>query len=245
MSVCFSPAKNRNRLYFRCLMVPLAAIFLSCCSGSSPPAEKTAQKPSRSFFRVIGDTFVGSLRGAVQAVQAPLEDANLKRQSIPDHLKQMTNNPYALPTPLNCSTVVDGIVQLNGVLGPERVFNDKGANDSLVKAWDHAHNISWKDKDKYIDSGSSFIQEKVADEVRTHVDLIPYRSWLRWVSGADAHAKRVAEAYEAGKLHRAFLRGVAVNLHCEEELAKQTQQPPVSAVKKEPVAEEKQTALNE
>ena len=252
MSVYFSPAKNWNRLYCRCLIMPLAAILLSCCSGSSPPAEKPAQKQSRSFLGVIGDTFMGSVRGAFQAAQAPLEDANLKRQSIPDDLKQMTDNPYSVPKPLNCATVVGSIVQMNNVLGPEKIYDGKSSNDSLVKAWDHAHHIEWKDKDKYIDSGSSFVQEKVADVVRTHVDIIPYRSWLRWISGADAHAKRVAEAFEAGKLHRAFLRGVAVNLHCEEQLAKETQpSAPDKAVADKPVPKqelsegEQKTALND
>lgn len=208
------PTKRHNYIIW---ILPLAALLVvGCSSGRDQTASSDEEaKPSRSFFGVIADTVTGSLKGAFQAAQTPLEDINIKRQAIPEKLEQVSANPYALPTPVNCASVTGEIASLDTVLGPDFIMvAGGGMNDSLSSTYKNLHNVSWQNKDQYIDHSSSFIQQRAADEVKSHASILPYRHWLRWISGADAHAKKVAQAYEAGKLRRAFLKGVAVNLHC-------------------------------
>ncbi len=241
MSAHVPDVKKTGRLTYTHLVLLVATFLISSCSHHEQPSSPTSQDASsRSLFGVVADTVKGSVVGAFEAAQSPLEDIGLKRQSIPDQLKKLEGNPYSLPVPANCTTVTAEISSLDVALGPERI-NGGYDNGSLTAAWNNMHNISWQDKDHYIDQGSSLAQQKAADEVRSHVTIIPYRSWLRWISGADAHAKKVAAAYEAGKLHRAFLRGVEANLHCSLDLQKTAE--PVEVKKRTPGIEE--TALND
>ena len=43
---------------------------------------------------------------------------------------------------------------------------------------------------------------------------VPFRGWVRKLSGAERQERRVARAIEAGEARRAFLRGLAVGQAC-------------------------------
>jgi hypothetical protein len=49
---------------------------------------------------------------------------------------------------------------------------------------------------------------------RTAEGLIPFRSWVRKLSGAEKHAKQVSACVAAGTARRAFLKGLATSQHC-------------------------------
>lgn len=55
-------------------------------------------------------------------------------------------------------------------------------------------------------------RDQAVGMVRSKVDIIPFRGVVRRVSGADRHAKAVERAYQAGRLRRAFLKGLGASL---------------------------------
>lgn len=131
------------------------------------------------------------------AVTAPLEDLNLRRQEIPTVLLQAESNPYDLRNMSRCPTIAAEIARLDDALGP--------------------------DTDAPPSQNGSFMSERAADAaagatldaVRGVVtDFIPARSWVRRLSGADAHSKHVQSAIQAGLRRRAFLKGVGMQRDC-------------------------------
>lgn len=205
---------------WRCItqVIPILVFLAACSTHSANPTPPQAQKPSFSVFSVITDTVKGSVKGAFQAAMSPLEDIGLKRPETPKQLKAIAENPYAVPEPPSCDAITTEMSALDTVLGPDTtgiVVTKKVDNSSLASSWNSAKNISWDNRDHYIEQGSSFTQKMAAETVRDRINsLIPYRSWIRWVSGAESRDRKVAAAFEAGKLRRAFLRGYSTSMHC-------------------------------
>jgi hypothetical protein len=44
--------------------------------------------------------------------------------------------------------------------------------------------------------------------------VVPYRGWVRKLTGAERYSKEVAAAIAAGTVRRAFLKGVVVTRGC-------------------------------
>lgn len=49
---------------------------------------------------------------------------------------------------------------------------------------------------------------------RTAEGVIPFRGWVRKLTGAERYSKRVAAAIAAGTVRRAFLKGLSVAQNC-------------------------------
>ncbi|MGZ5182034.1 MAG: hypothetical protein ACXWC2_16235, partial [Ramlibacter sp.] len=49
---------------------------------------------------------------------------------------------------------------------------------------------------------------------RTAEGLIPFRGWVRKLSGAERYSKKVAASITAGSVRRGFLKGFAASEHC-------------------------------
>ncbi len=135
--------------------------------------------------------------GLGDAVTAPLDDLNLRRQEIPTILLQAESNPYDLRNLNHCRTIAAEIARLDEALGP--------------------------DTDAPPSQDGSYMSERAADAaagatldaVRGAVtDFIPARSWVRRLSGADAHSKHVQSAIQAGLRRRSFLKGVGMQRNC-------------------------------
>ena len=45
-------------------------------------------------------------------------------------------------------------------------------------------------------------------------DLLPFRGWVRKLSGADRHRKAVEAAIKAGGVRRGYLKGMGMNMNC-------------------------------
>lgn len=138
---------------------------------------------------------VGS--GLPDALQAPLEDLNLKRDEIPTILLQARANPYDARNMNRCSTIRAEIARLDEVLGP--------------------------DVDAAASEDGSYISEKAADAAAdatldavrgTVTDFIPGRSWVRRLSGAHQHSQEVEASIRAGEQRRGFLKGIALQKSC-------------------------------
>ncbi|MDI6624829.1 MAG: hypothetical protein QME55_08875, partial [Brevundimonas sp.] len=61
------------------------------------------------------------------------------------------------------------------------------------------------------DAASSAALDAIRD---TATDFIPGRSWIRRLSGAEQHSRHVQAAIQAGRMRRAFLKGVGMNRNC-------------------------------
>jgi hypothetical protein len=135
--------------------------------------------------------------GFGDAVTAPLTDLNVRREQIPTVLLQAQANPYDRRNLNRCSTVAAEVTRLDAALGPDRDEPARPDGSTLNEQVQDA------------------LAEAALDAIRdAATDFIPYRSWVRQLSGAQARSRQVQDAVEAGRLRRAFLKGQGMRLNC-------------------------------
>jgi hypothetical protein len=127
------------------------------------------------------------------AATAPLRDLDLLRTRIPPVLLDALKNPYLPPDPYSCAEIRAKIVPLDDALGPDYDRPDSAADPSLLA------------------KGNKAILDAAAGAAQ---DVIPLRSWVRRLSGAQQHDKLVAAAIEAGGVRRGYLKGVGESKNC-------------------------------
>lgn len=133
--------------------------------------------------------------GAIAAT--PFNDLNITDTTIPPMLAAAREAPYAVPSSEACETVWDQVLALDIVLGPDL--------DAPAMVGDTGK-LSWAASTAG-DAATGALQ-------RTVEGAIPFRGWLRKLSGAERAAKENALAIAAGTARRAFLKGVAVTRGC-------------------------------
>lgn len=132
------------------------------------------------------------------AVTAPLNDLNIVKADIPEILLETQKQPYAIPENRSCEALLVQVIDLDAVLGP-----DLDANET--------HN-----KPSLIERGSEQATKAAIGAIRrTTESIIPYRGWVRKLSGAERYSKKVAAAITAGTIRRAYLKGMLVAQGCE------------------------------
>jgi hypothetical protein len=130
------------------------------------------------------------------AATAPLSDLNIIRADIPDILIAAQQHPYLVPVDGNCGEITGEIHKLDEVLGADL---DTPASD---------------DTPSLLDRSGDFVEDQAVGAVqRTAEGLIPFRGWVRKLSGAERYSKKVSASITAGSVRRAFLKGVA-SQHC-------------------------------
>lgn len=171
-------------------------LTVSSCNGDEEsPTDRLV--PARPVGSIIGDTATGVAEGTWKAVQAPFEDVGLKRAPIPPLLQALVDNPYAVARPLTCEDIRREIAELDKLLGPDVCTPDNPTGNVKSR------------KGEYVEAGAGMAREQAVGMTSGYFDVIPFRGVVRSVSGASKHAREVARAYEAGKLRRSFLRGLA------------------------------------
>lgn len=123
---------------------------------------------------------------------SPLRDLNLIRTKIPPILEKAVDNPYARSVQRSCATLRKEISDLSDVLGDD--FDDRSPEQEA------------KDDDEKTAYGA------VASVVS---DIIPMRSWIRKLSGAERRDRKVQEAIAAGIARRSYLKGVGQARGCK------------------------------
>lgn len=124
------------------------------------------------------------------AAVTPLNDLNLVKTSIPEVLSVAQTAPYAFPEARTCTDLAASVRALDDVLGPDL---------------DAPHSAD----------AQNAVERGLANAVQNAAEgIIPYRGWVRKISGADRHAKRITAAIEAGTARRAFLKGIAKAERC-------------------------------
>lgn len=131
------------------------------------------------------------------AIVTPLHDVNLIRTKIPDSLLDAVDAPYARPRPLTCPEVAAEIAPLDDALGPDL---DRPVNSRNVGL---------------LQRGETMAGDAAVGALRDAAgDLVPMRSWVRMLSGAERHDKLVAAAITAGGVRRAYLKGLGLAKNC-------------------------------
>lgn len=128
-----------------------------------------------------------------EALTSPLSDLNLVNAPIPEVLRAAQSRPYAPPAPLQCADLQAQIAELSAVLGP----------DLDTPAVDAPFNLVERSTDLVIDQLRGNAQS-----------VLPYRKWVRKLSGAERYSGQVAAAVAAGTARRAYLKGWAEARGC-------------------------------
>lgn len=133
-------------------------------------------------------------RGVSGAASIPLRDVGLMRPEIPLLLRNL-QYPYSTASLTNCAAVTHEISQLDGVLGPESY--QPGPNRNI---WDRS---------------GDFVEDQTIQAAEDAAsDLIPFRSWVRRISGASRAERDALRAVANGQQRRTFLRGYGASLGC-------------------------------
>ncbi|ANP44656.1 hypothetical protein [Candidatus Viadribacter manganicus] len=133
-------------------------------------------------------------RGVTSAASIPFRDVGLMRQEIPLVLRNL-QYPYATATLTDCAAVAREINQLDSALGPESY--QPGPNRNI---WDRS---------------GDFVEDQAIQAAEdTAEDLIPFRSWVRRLSGANRAERDALRAVANGQQRRTFLRGYGASLGC-------------------------------
>lgn len=206
-------AKTLQFLHIKHHMVMLVGVtlMLSACSG--------ADRIDLSKNANIDD--------AIEAATGPLQDLNLRRQEIPEILIKAAVNPYASIKKSSCAEINTELAALNELLGPDMqpsnialVSGNRGLVDHLERMGD----MEMPDRQAVavglVDSMSNFAHDSVVNVIHSRTNIMPFRSIIRRISGAESHAEKLANAYQAGKLRRAYIKGVAEMRFGEKCLAK-------------------------
>lgn len=133
-------------------------------------------------------------RESVQgAATAPLRDLNVVRAKIPEILLQALDDPYARPPrSFKCAALIGLIRPLDEALGPDL---------DRVPAGD----------ENLMDRGKSTALGVAGDLAS---DAIPFRGFVRKLTGAEAHDRLVQSAFVAGNVRRAYLKGLGESKGC-------------------------------
>lgn len=132
-----------------------------------------------------------------QSVNTPLQDLNLVNAPIPEVLVAAGRAPYAVPASIDCTALATAVRELDEVLGADVDTPPSDARPGLVER------------------GADVAGQAAADALqRTAESVVPFRAWVRKLTGAERYSRRVAAAIAAGTARRAFLKGMAAAQGC-------------------------------
>ena len=128
-----------------------------------------------------------------QAATTPLTDLNLVRADIPPVLAAAQKAPYGLPADRSCEALAKDVRALDAALGADLDTPATAANPSLVER------------------GGDAAMGAVSNAA---TGIVPFRGWVRKLTGAERYAKEVAAAIAAGTIRRAYLKGLGQAAAC-------------------------------
>ena len=131
------------------------------------------------------------------AVAAPLEDLNLKQTAIPAVLQRAVESPYDLTGLTRCEGIAAEIGRLDAALGPD--LDEAPPPDTRSRG------------KKVADAAWGAGVGEVRDTTR---HALPFRGWIRKLTGAARHDRAVQAAVRAGGVRRGYLKGVGMRMNC-------------------------------
>ena len=165
-------------------LTSLTSLIVLAGCAAPDPARDTPQ-PSKTETQVS------------QAMMAPLSDLNLVRAEVPAVLAAAQRAPYALPVDRACPALATEVQALDAALGADLDTPITSANPSLI------------------DRSTELASNTAVGSLRSAAEsVIPYRGWVRQLSGAERYSKEVRAAIAAGVIRRAYLKGLGQAAAC-------------------------------
>ena len=135
---------------------------------------------------------------AHSGASAPLTDLNLVRADIPPVLAAAAKAPYVVPENWSCPALAAEIEELDAALGADLDTPVTSVNPSLIER------------------GVNLAADTAARQVRSLTTVVvPYRGWVRKLSGAEKYSKEVSAAIASGTVRRAYLKGLGRAENCQ------------------------------
>lgn len=171
-----------------CLLV--FPVLLAACATSkparSPAGTEASDAPSKTESQIT------------DIATTPLNDFNLVRVKIPPILQTARTKPYATPKDPGCAGLAQEVLELDAALGADLDVPPNPEDPGMVER------------------SAVFIGDAAVGAARGAAqDIVPFRSWVRKLTGAERHAKEVAAAIAAGIVRRAYLKGLGQSAGCE------------------------------
>jgi len=169
----------------------LAILALAACSQPQPqPIHEYAKPESRADAQIL------------EAATTPLADLNIVRAEIPPLLLAAQKGPYARPADASCTGIAAEIRALDAVLGADLDTPVTPINPNLIP-----HSV-----DSLILQGVDFASDAAVEAAMgamrgAAAGIVPYRHWVRKLSGAERYSKEVVAAIAAGGVRRSYLKG--------------------------------------
>lgn len=177
----------------RIVVFPLVLASLAAAACTTTRADGSPQ---------VQTTSEANQENVQGAASAPLRDLNVLRTKIPEVLLDAMLDPYQRPTPVagrragkhaECAQLTALIKPLDDALGADLDTPSTDEDDLLQKGRSTA-----------LGAAASLAS-----------DAIPFRGWVRKLSGAERHDKLVIAAITAGGVRRAYLKGLGEARGCE------------------------------
>jgi len=140
----------------------------------------------------VETTSEANREGIKGVAKAPLRDLNVLRTKIPEVLLQALADPYERPQTKTCAELITLLRPLNDALGADLDTPSKDEDDLLDKGRNTALGLA---------AGAAS-------------DVIPFRGWVRKLTGAEQHDRLVQAAIVAGAVRRAYLKGLGEAKGC-------------------------------
>jgi len=177
----------------------LTSVLLTACATTEaprPPASPAAASSSPSSANST-ETHAKSGTQFTDAATTPLSDLNLVRADIPPVLAEAQKGAYLVPLKASCDVFAANVLALDEVLGPDL--------DAPVAASDAG----------LLERGADVLGNAAVGAFRSAAEgVIPFRSWVRKLTGAERYSREVAAAIAAGTVRRAFLKGLGQAQGC-------------------------------
>jgi hypothetical protein len=168
------------------ILLPMLMGMTACATHESSPA-------------VVGPNAHPGLQSQVtDAATSPLTDLNLIRADIPPVLIAAQKAPYAVPADAGCASLTVQVEAIDAVLGADLDVPPSDTNPGLIPR------------------GQEAATKSAVGAIRGAAEgLIPYRSWVRKLSGAERYSREVSAAIAAGIVRRSFLKGLGQAAGCQ------------------------------
>jgi hypothetical protein len=156
------------------------------------------KRPAITTLAVMRAACASSNQSKIEtAATTPLNDLNLAQNAIPEVLLIAQKGAYTIPDDASCPVLSGQIALLDEALGPDLDAPATAANPGLIERGGTVAN----------DTAMGALQS-------TAEGIIPFRGWVRKITGAERHSRKVAAAISAGIIRRAFLKGIRTTLVC-------------------------------
>ena len=195
---------NSSVLRFAVIPCTLSAALILGGCASAPAQQAPAATPEASATGTgtppAPSTSSGSQTATEvgKAITSPLGDLNLVKADIPAVLAAARQAPYAAPADRSCSALAEHIQALDAVLGADLDTPSTDRNPSLIER------------------GAGAAKKGAIGAVKGAAEgIVPMRSWVRKLTGAEKYAREVEASIAAGTIRRSYLKGLGQAAGCE------------------------------